>query len=619
MNEKDRKDQPNQELFEQDGDKHELFAPVEEYELTDEDEQEIAIWVDDKLKYLFYPDGNVFKRPVSPNRDQVDNFCLQLAREGIVVFRQRGIRIDLEDFDTIVWWEYRKRRRKELEDAGGKYKWGLEFDKKQELLLDIYYDESQFLEPDNLKVTVVVPTARELSNGNFWRMVESLSLLDDKTDPSCFEILIVVNNRADDASDGYFQENQRHLQILRIYTHYLLTDEPDFDDFVRQLTELEVNQWRIQQLVTCLRRKIRIHPVDASSESKSIDFSKANYYVYPSGFARGVGGHIGVYRSDTCVIDFKDADCTFPTNYFLVMAENAGAAKKSIRFAIDVGFIVLPDIKVDEESTSSDRLVCIDSYYCSVLDWELSSSIQHYTSLKKSSAELKPEEFIEGPQLAVTAQLFRAMNGYPIGGARGEDFQAAHLASLNSDSDVFYQSALPEIITVEGKYDTKGLFSIKAGFSEEKRDKVVGNFLLRTAEIYQKYKNQPGFQQRLEEELERENLKRTRAILVLRSLVDVVINNLEPDHHIAAIIKEIPYSQQFVLDCINVSGIHDSDKLFEWIQNRFPILYGSPVENVNYGLLEGIIDGAQIDLGEGNPRDFIHVWRAGYFVEASRK
>jgi hypothetical protein len=501
-----------------------------------------------------------------------------------------------------------------------------------ELVLQRYYEKNKFLGNENLVITVVVPIAAELDSGNLWRMIESLGEIDDATPNDSFEVLFVINNKAGEAGESYFQENQQTLEIFDAYNKALVemtsTEEREvITNFVNEMKTLGVSRLRIRQLSTCLARGIRIHPVDASSPGKEVNLRESPY-SYMTGAAKNIGGHIGTERKENGILDFKDADDMFPPDYFLNLAELATEkGKRMISFAIDIGFVFLPEVDPEVMTTPQERLDAIDYYVGHVTTPRCPTSIRTYIPIKgihdygdgyDTQISLDPRSYEQGPQLAMTGELFQANAGYPTVGGHGEDYMAVSLSLENNDDQVFFDGTMPSIPTTAGKHDTDSITNWKTLYKSERPPQEFTNYdhlLKLCADMYQRYEQNELFQKMLEREFNREVERRTEVINLMRNAVKVVLENRNPDSEaVEALFLETDYLERFIQDCADLSGSNDSEEVFSWIQNRFPVLYASPPQVPSYDqLVTAYLEKG--DLSEFNPKDFFHVWRAAYFAE----
>ncbi len=508
----------------------------------------------------------------------------------------------------------------------------LAFQEKQKRVLGTYYEQGKFLPPDNLSVVTVVPVAAELANGNLWKMVESLSELNDENTPENFEVLLVVNNRPQTEEDQYYKENQQTLLLFNLYDRVLLTTQKDKSDAVIEafqdaLQALNITQLRIDQLLDCLKKRVRIHAIDASSQTKAINLKDDEFHYMP-GAARDIGGIIAAARMPDGIIDFKDADCSFPANYFSDLSKLHEAGKaEMVSFAVDVGFCFLPEVDMNRMQTPEDRLKSLDFYAANIFKTGRPTSVDRYIHVKKAysfgdseidgSIDLNPEDYEEGPQLAVSSKLFKQMLGYPESGYHGEDYEAVYKANKRAEKKIHFAAELPYLATVPGKFDSGDLLNWKKfNYSDEMfaHGLDLQTYFTLTADMYSKYADSEVFTEVLNAEYAKEKQRRLQAISDLKNLVHAVRSEVTPDVKTAALLKENSYATQFVKDCMEISQLGDPDALIVWIQNRFPQLYGLPPEQPDYEALRvGVENKTSSQL---NARDYLHTWRAAYIAEA---
>ncbi|MCB1195164.1 glycosyltransferase family 2 protein [bacterium] len=161
---------------------------------------------------------------------------------------------------------------------------------------------------ENLKVSVVIPVYNELANGNIFDLLESF--LQQDTDTSQFEIILVVNNSFDDSrtqSNG-FLDNQRLIELVRYFS---IPSGERAPVFINELSE------RQRQIIEDVRnKKLAVHVLDRSTNGLPGIVEQSAIRI---GTIRNIGVYKAIDRFETIgqngFIANLDADTSVPADY----------------------------------------------------------------------------------------------------------------------------------------------------------------------------------------------------------------------------------------------------------------------------------------------------------------
>ena len=265
------------------------------------------------------------------------------------------------------------------------------------------------LPPPNpeLAVVTVIPAYNELNNDNFWRMLRSVSIQSAKK--TNFEVLYVINEqetrlgRIKDAIRS--SENSKTVQILEALERCEEGDqnESSVAEALNELKSLRLSEWEQGVFREVAQRKAAIHPIFFHYQK---DDHEPHRRFFPQGMARDIGASIALDRLDSMgkldesIIDFVDADCFFPADYFSQLEKHS-----SDPYVQKILMPVSPDIPESIESIKDParQLPQLLKYL------KLSFIKARYRYLVPGTAM-----FIDsGPGLAVQAKTFAKVGGYP--------------------------------------------------------------------------------------------------------------------------------------------------------------------------------------------------------------
>ncbi|MBI5220439.1 MAG: hypothetical protein HY978_01215 [Candidatus Liptonbacteria bacterium] len=286
--------------------------------------------------------------------------------------------------------------------------------------------------PD-LAVVAIVPAYNELDNDNFWRMVRSASAQD--TSKSNFEILYVVNERKTRLGRIKYaikpSENLRTVRILEALEECEGVGKTEKGAAVSpaKLESLGLSGWEQSLFREAVRRNVSIYPL----------FFKHNQEVgpgrkfFPQGMARDIGAAVALERLnklgklDESIIDFVDADCFFPADYFSRLQKHI--ADPYVRKIL---MPVSPDIpeSVEKIKDPSWRLAQVIKY----LRFSFIKARHRYLAADTTTV------INSGPALAVQAKTFAKVGSYPTITSMfsGEDIEFAEgvrRASRNENTE----------------------------------------------------------------------------------------------------------------------------------------------------------------------------------------
>lgn len=299
------------------------------------------------------------------------------------------------------------------------------FEEKNREIVERYGSELESPE-ENLKVVCVVPALAELSNGNFWRLLRSLAR-QRGVDQAEFEVLYVVNNSQLTAErvenslstnvpnmvykfEGHtseliterYHENQKTLAIIKLIEG---GDVDGLSDPAVGLSEEEkrVAEWAIKQ-------KVRIHAVDVSSSGKAISVDDGDNAI---GISRDIGGRLAYERlmdlgRENGLIDYIDGDCFLPPNYFRSLVPVAESGYSAVWKPLHLYTPEMPEM-IESYERPLVRLAALINYLSNSLMY-----IDYYgNGLSRIDVDGKNPFSTGGPQIAVTPETFREVEGYP--------------------------------------------------------------------------------------------------------------------------------------------------------------------------------------------------------------
>jgi len=273
-------------------------------------------------------------------------------------------------------------------------------------------------DPD-LAVVTVIPAYNELDNDNFWRMVRSAST--QNAAKSNFEILYVVNEKEtrfsrikDAVKPG---ENLRTVRILRALQECERAVRTSEGVIIssEKLNSLGLSDWEQAVFRGAVGQGVSIHPLFFKYGQEGDGVSRK---FFPQGMARDVGAAIAlgrlnvVSKLDEGIIDFADADCFFPPDYFSQLQKHAVDP-----YVQKILIPVNPDIPEGIQKIKDPS-------------WQLPQIIKYlrFSFIKARYRYLVADTNINsGPALAIQAKTFAKIGDYPSTTSMfsSEDFEFA--------------------------------------------------------------------------------------------------------------------------------------------------------------------------------------------------
>ncbi len=272
-----------------------------------------------------------------------------------------------------------------------------------------------------LEVVSVVPVYHELDNDNFWRLLRSLSI--QNSDKKSFEVFYVINQHVQRLSSIKNaispNENVRTSRILDELTKCRESEDIE-SEILKSLVKLkkEISEWEKLVFSEAVRRKVQIYKVFC-------EYSKDEHegkHFFPQGFARDIGALIALQRLNSIgkirggMIDFIDADCVLPPDYYSRIQEHLGDPSVN-----KILIPITPDIP-ESISNIKDSFLKLESL---IKYLKLSFIKARYRYLVQSESNLMP--LSSAPSLAVQAETFAKVGEYPsvLSSFSSEDFEFA--------------------------------------------------------------------------------------------------------------------------------------------------------------------------------------------------
>lgn len=297
------------------------------------------------------------------------------------------------------------------------------------------YEEDLPPSSASVEVTTVVPVSGELENGNFWRLLRSFA--EQKIDHKKVEMILVVNNTVELSQEGgdRYDDNRRLLflaQTLQKATRNVadkkMSAQQALSWAVESLNSKDIGLSAAQKdiLALAIKNGCRFYAIDASREDRS---PTSRYSHNIRGAARQIGGRAAYRRfhengkSATGLIDFIDADCSFPPNYYEKVLE-AGSKNPNKSFFAKEIVTYAPDIPDWAELPPLGRLAHLLHF--------LRQNVTH-----RRRKYLVNDKYRHGPAPIVRADRFKKVGGYPTN-VSNEDFEFAY-SLANIEKPVFVQ------------------------------------------------------------------------------------------------------------------------------------------------------------------------------------
>lgn len=300
--------------------------------------------------------------------------------------------------------------------------------------LDTGWEKKMVYEEDipsslsTVEVTTVVPVSGELANGNFWRLLRSAA--EQTLDAHKYEMILVVNNSYElsQTDSERFKDNQDLLFIARELQKATarvadkkMSAEAASSAAITNISQhgIDISDSQAQLFMKAVSRGCRFYAIDASSEDRAP--LKRNQSHTLRGTARHIGGKVAYRRffehnkNASGLIDFIDADCAFPPNYYEKIIETRSKNKSKSFFAKEL-VTFAPDIPDWSELPPLGRLAHLVHY----LRRNITDRRRQY---------LTSNRYRHGPAPIASGDLFRKVGGYPTD-VFNEDFAfAENLAS----------------------------------------------------------------------------------------------------------------------------------------------------------------------------------------------
>lgn len=285
---------------------------------------------------------------------------------------------------------------------------------------EIYAKELPPPSPE-LDIITVVPACNELDNDNFWRLIRSAAT--QTVSGSNFEILYILNQKRSVMGQIRSSENHRTLKILEAMRE--CRQRPHENIGLKRIKSLGLSEWEGNVFSLAVQRKIAIYPIFVRHNIKVGPGRK----FFPQGMARDIGAAIALGRFnkigklDRGMIDFVDADCFLPADYFSRMRKDLTKPYKR-----KILLPVSPDIPNAIEKIKDPiwRLVQIIKF----LKFSFIKARARYLITSDDMA------INSGPALAVQAETFAKVGKYPSVTSifTGEDLEfATNVRSVAGD------------------------------------------------------------------------------------------------------------------------------------------------------------------------------------------
>ncbi len=282
---------------------------------------------------------------------------------------------------------------------------------------------------NSLAIVTTIAAYDELRNGNFFLFLQSY-LRQIQESGKKHEVLYIVNNSQNEAEakSAQYQDNQNLLKVLSALNQAIQTNlspEDLQDFFVTKLADINLTPWEMKVLSSAVERKAAIYGVDLSSNNTAVDFVLGHQErESKKGTALNIGSMIAYMRLqksqnsiDECYVDFLDADCMLPLNYYRNLIDESCApyVAKPLRASFyEIGELVR------EEKDKYKQLARMIAQMRQTL-------FERYLYLNSVNDN-------SGPTQCIRADLLLHIGFYPYAFARNEDFKFASLVKANNIS-----------------------------------------------------------------------------------------------------------------------------------------------------------------------------------------